>query len=185
MITDDMSELIIETAERIATSSGAHTVTVSKILQTLSITNRVFYNRFRNINDVLDIVYMNTVLKIRESIKTEFDGKTDFFDYVVDLVANSLIISYDTKMKFNQYIFENDSASRSNFEWWTSEIRKLIEYAKAHDYIKEVDTDTMSYAIWCFCRGYNADAVGRDLPRDEAIGRFKYSFKILLDGMKK
>ena len=185
LITDDMSYLIIEAAEKIAMTSGAHTVTVRKILQTLSITNRVFYNRFHNINEVLDIVYKNTVQKIRESIKTEFDGKTDFFDYVIDLVAKSLIISYDTKMKFNQYIFESDSASRSNYEWWTAEIKKLIEYAKSHEYIKDVDTDTMSYSIWCFCRGYNADAVSRDIPREKAIERFKYSFKILLDGMKK
>ena len=185
LIHDIMSEQIIDTAERIAIVSGPQSVTVSKILQTLSITNRVFYNRFHNINEVLGIVYKNTILKIRESIKTEFDGKTDFFEYIVDLVTKSLILSYDAKMKLNQYIFETDSASESNFEWWIGEIRRLIEYAKAHDYIKDVDTEIMSYSIWCFCRGFNADAVGRNLPREEAVEKFKYSFKMLLDGMKK
>ena len=42
----------------------------------------------------------------------------------------------------------------------------------------------MSYAIWCFCRGYNADAVGRHLPMDLAVQNFRYSFSILLDGMR-
>ena len=63
---------------------------------------------------------------------------------------------------------------------------KLIEYAKSRCYIKDtVDSEIMSYSIWCFCRGYNADAVGRKLPIDEAVKSFKYSFSVLLDGMRR
>ena len=64
-------------------------------------------------------------------------------------------------------------------------IKKLIDYAKSHGLIKDVDSDVMSYAIWCFCRGYNADSVGRGLPKEEAVKNFKYSFGFLLDGLKK
>ena len=60
----------------------------------------------------------------------------------------------------------------------------MIDYAKSREYIKNVDSDAMSYAIWCFCRGYNADAISRGVPMEEAIANFKYSFSILLDGMK-
>ncbi len=185
LIADRMSELIIETAEKIATTSGAHTITVRKILQTLSITNRVFYNRFHNIGEVLEIVYRNTILKIRESILSDYDGTQDFFEYVTDVVEKSLIESYDKKMQLSQYVFETDSESQANFDWWIAEIKKLIDYAKENNYIKDIDSETMSYAIWCFCRGYNADAVGRKLPKEEAAKRFRYSFSILLDGMKK
>ena len=111
--------------------------------------------------------------------------ESNFFEHVIDLVTNSLIISYEIKQKFNQYVFEYDSVSRTNYEWWTTEIRKLIDYAKERDLIRDVDSEVMSYAIWCYCRGYNADAVGRDLPREEAIRNFRYSFGILLDGLKK
>lgn len=184
LICDDMSEKIVKAAENMVTESGAHSITVRKLLQELKITNRVFYNRFHNINEVLDIVYKNTVLKIRESLKPAFDEQKDFFENVIDLVAGALIASYDAKQQFNQYVFESDSASQSNFEWWKAEIKKLIDYAKARNYIKNVDSEIMSYSIWCFCRGYNADAVGRKLPRDEAVKNFKYSFSILLEGMK-
>ena len=185
LISDEMSEKIIETAEQIATKDGAHTVTVRKILSALGITNRVFYNRFHNINDVLEIIYKNTILKVREGVITGCYDETNFFEHVMELLTNSLIISYEIRMKFNQYVFDYDSVSQSNYEWWMAEIKKLICYAKAHDLIKEVEPDTVSYAIWCFCRGYNADAVGRNLPRDEAIRNFRYSFGFLLDGLKK
>jgi len=184
LINDEMSETIIACAERLVLTSGASDLTVRKILKELNITNRVFYNRFHNIDDVLTIVYRNTILKIRESITPKYDMETDFFEHVKDVVVNSLVMSYETKMKFNQYVFENDSVSQSNYEWWIGEIKKLIEYAKRNKLIKEVDSDVMSYAIWCFCRGYNADAVGRGLPKDEAIKNFRYSFGILLDGMR-
>jgi len=184
LIKDEMSETIISCAEKLVLTEGANTLTVRKILKDLNITNRVFYNRFHNIEDVLAVVYKNTVLKMRESITAGYSKETDFFEHVKDVVVNSLIMSYDTKMKFNQYVFENDSVSQANYEWWVSEIKKLIDYAKENKLIKEVDSEIMSYAIWCFCRGYNADAVGRGLPKDEAIRNFRYSFGILLDGMK-
>ena len=184
LIHDAMSETIITTVENMVMESGAHNITVRKVLTELGISNRVFYNRFRNIEEVLEIVYKNTIIKIRESLTETIDAKKDFFENVMDIVISTLIVSYDTKMKFNQYIFENDSHSQSNYIWWMSEIKKLIDYAKENGFIKDVDSDVMSYAIWCFCRGYNADAVARNLPRDEAVRRFRYSFAFLLEGMK-
>ena len=165
------------------TERGSDSVTVRDILRALGITNRVFYNRFKNIGEVLDIVYENTILKMRESFQPEYDGKRDFFEYVTELVAHSLNTSYDVKKKFNQYVFENDSVSRSNYEWYLERIKKLFAYATAQGLIKSVDADTLGYAIWCFCRGYNADAVMR-MSKEEAVAKFKYAFGFLLDGLK-
>lgn len=185
LIVDEMSDRIVETAKSLVTLHGVSNLTVRRILKELNITNRVFYNRFHNIEEVLDIVYKKTTLKIRESITEDFDNSTDFFDHVMDVVVTSLVMSYETKMQFNQYVFENDSLSQSNYEWWTGQIKKLIDYAMEHDYIKQVDSDVLSYSLWCFCRGYNADAVGRKIPKEEAVANFKYSFNFILEGLKK
>ena len=184
LISDEMSQKIIEHTEGLVKMQGAKNITVRKILSDMNITNRVFYNRFHNIDEVLEIVYKNVILKIRQTPPPEFKDEEDFFEKVTDIVVNSLIISYDIKMQFNQYIFENDSVSRNNYEWWTSEIKKLIDHAKNKGYIKDVDSDIMSYSIWCFCRGYNADAVGRNLPKEDAVKAFRYSISILFDGLK-
>lgn len=186
LIRDEMTKRIIDVAERLATEGGAHNLTVRQILRELGASNRVFYNRFRNIEEVLEIIYENTVKKIRASLPplTNIRSGDEFFDYVTELVTASLVSSYDFKMNFNQYIFENDSSSEYNRTWWTTEISKLIEFAKEKKYIKNVNSETLSYALWCFCRGYNADAVARGLPRDEAIEGFKYSFSFFLEGLK-
>lgn len=185
LIVDEMSDKIIETAEKLVTLSGAGSLTVRRILHELKITNRVFYNRFHNVDEVLDVVYNKTAMEIRKSITDELDNGKDFFEHVMDVVVKSLLMSYDTKMQFNQYVFENDSLSESNYEWWTSQIKKLIDYAMEHDYIKQVDSEVLSYSLWCFCRGYNADAVGRNIPKEEAVANFKYSFGFILEGLKK
>lgn len=185
LIVDEMSDKIIETAEKLVTLSGVGSLTVRRILQELKITNRVFYNRFHNVDEVLDVVYNKTAMEIRKSITNELDNGKDFFEHVMDVVVKSLLMSYDTKMQFNQYVFENDSLSESNYEWWTSQIKKLIDYAMEHDYIKQVDSEVLSYSLWCFCRGYNADAVGRKIPKEEAVAKFKYSFGFILEGLKK
>ena len=184
LIEDEMSESIVEAAEEIASCEGADKVTVRKILQKLKITNRVFYNRFHNVDEVLKIVYKNTVLKIRESIIVRFDPEKDFFEQVIDIVVNTLVTSYENKMHLNQFVFANDSLSHENCRWWMEQIKKLIEFAMSRGFVKKLDSEAMSYSIWCFIRGYNADALERRLDRDEAVRNFRYSFGVLLDGMR-
>ena len=184
LIHDEMSQKIIDAVEEIAMAGGASTLTVRQIMRKLEISNRVFYNRFQNIEQVLDIVYRNTIIKIRNAFQSPINIEDDFFEYAKDVVSRSLIFSYEVKMKFNQYIFEEDSLGELNRTWWTGEIKKLIIFAKSHKLIKDVDEDILAYSIWCFCRGYNADAVARGLPREKAIEDFKYSFSFLLEGLK-
>lgn len=185
LIRDEMSERIISVAESIAMSDGASDINVRRILHELNISNRVFYNRFHNLDEVLEKVYERTVLKIRESIQTVYDPSKNFYDSVLEIVTNTLRLSYKTKMNFNQYVFYTDSHSQKNYEWWKSEIERIMEYGKTVGEIgKDVDVDVMSYSIWCFIRGYNADALGRGIPLDEAVEHFRYSFGLLLKGMK-
>lgn len=184
LIFDEMSETIIAAAAKLASESGAKSVNVRMVLQELEITNRVFYNRFHNIDEVLQIAYERLVLQIRQSIISKFDPEGDFFSQVIDIVANTLVMSYRLKMKMNDYVFQSDSIYGDNYLWWKSEIAKLIDFGKAKKFLKDVDSEVMSYAIWCFVRGYNADAVGRKLPLEEAVTNFKYAFGILLDGMR-
>lgn len=185
LIVDEMSDRIIAVAERMAMTNGAHTVNVRKILLELGITNRVFYNRFRNIGEVLGVVYQKVSAKIRENVMWESENKEEFFERMTEMVANTLISSYDLKKQFNQYIFENDSRSQSNYEWWRGAIRQMLAYAKERGYVRaDADIDVLSYSLWCFWRGYNADAVGRGVPKEEAVKGCKYSFGIILDGLR-
>ena len=185
LIVDEMSEQIIEVAERMAMTNGAHTVNVRKILLELGITNRVFYNRFRNVEDVLGIVYQKVSAQIRENVSWESDTQEEFFERVTEMVANTLIRSYDLKRQFNHYVFENDSRSQSNYDWWVSTIKQMLIYAKEKGYVRaDADAEVLSYSLWCFWRGYNADAVGRGIPKEEAVKNCKYSFGIILDGLR-
>lgn len=184
LISDEMSDKIIKLAEKIAIAEGAHTISVRRILSELKITNRVFYNRFKNIGEVLEKVYTNAVFKMHESIKIKYDPNKDFFEYVMDVAVKVLIDTYDVKMHFSRFMFEHDSLTQTNCRWWTEEIKKIIEYAKEKKLIKDVDSDMLSYSIWCFCRGYNVDAVGRKMPKEEAVRYFKFGFGCLLDAIK-
>lgn len=183
-IYDEVSEQIIDATEKLTVSEGAHSINVRKILNHLGITNRVFYNRFRNIDEVLDIISERSVLKVRKSLNFHFDETLDFFEQIMDEVEKTLIISYETRMNFAHYVFENDSVTDSNYQWWIEEIKKILNYAIDKGYIKKVDTDMTSYAIWCFVRGFNTDAIGRKLSLEEALKRYRYGFQFILDGLK-
>ena len=185
LIYDEVSEMIIDATEKLTVSEGPHDINVRKVLKYLEITNRVFYNRFHNIEEVLDIISERSILKVRESLNFHFDEERDFFEQIMDEVEKTLIISYETRMNFAHYVFENDSVTDSNYKWWIEEIKKILNYAIDKGYIKKVDTDKTSYAIWCFIRGFNTDAIGRRLTLEEALDRYRHGFSIILDGLKK
>lgn len=184
LIYDEASEQIIDATERLTVFEGAHNINVRKVLKYLGITNRVFYNRFHNIEEVLDIISERSILKVRESLNFHFIEEKDFFEQVMEEVEKTLIISYETRKNFAHYVFENDLVTDSNYQWWIEEIKKILNYAINKGYIKKVDTDKTSYAIWCFIRGFNTDAIGRKLSLEEALERYRYGFKFILDGLK-
>lgn len=184
LISDEVSEEIIRIAGEIAKRDGAKNITVRRILAEMGVTNRVFYNRFHNVGEVLEIIYKRTVLEMQKSLVSEFDADKDFFEYVIDISVKVLINTYDLKKEFSQYMFEFDSHSDENRIWWTNAIKEIIEKAKAAGLIKELDSDRLSYAVWCFFRGYNADAVNRNLSKEEAVKNFKFGLSCLFDGVR-
>ena len=85
----------------------------------------------------------------------------------------------------NQYVFIQDSVSAENFLWWRERIRGFIDLGRQNHLVRpDLDGDKISYAIWCFIRGYNTDALARGLPEKEAVDGFLYSFGVFLEGMK-
>jgi len=184
LIRDEVSEQILASARKLATEQGKDGFTVRDILKDLNITNRVFYNRFHNINEVLNLLYTEMAHKVRESLALSFDEDTDFFEQVTAIATQTLVLSYDTKKNFSQFVFESDSSSEVNFQWWDGEIKKLIRYGKSNRFIRaELDEESISYCIWCFIRGFNADAMERGISKENAISRFRYGFGLFLKGM--
>ena len=185
LITDAVSDNIIEITEKLVTENGAHSVTASSVIRALGVSNRVFYNRFHNIDEVLKIVYRNLVLRMRKNIQIEFSENEDFFEYVKRIIVNSLTDTYDLKKNFSQYTFEHDSISEDNRIWWTTKIKQLFKYGMDKGLLKkDLDTDTLSYFLWCLCRGCNADAVSRNLTKEEASKCLLEGFNYFVEGVK-
>lgn len=185
LISDAVSDEIIRITAEIAKEEGAHNVNVRKIISRLGVTNRVFYNRFHNADEVLRIVYQNAVIRMRDSFHSDYCSSADFFEYAMDIAVKVLVNTYDVKMNFCYYMFEHDSLTEHNRIWWMAQMKEALDRAKKENIIKNLDTEMLSYSLWCFCRGYNADAVTRHLSKEEAVKYFKFAFRCFLDGIRK
>lgn len=185
LLQDELNEEIIEAARALAKEKSIGKITVRDILKAMNISNRVFYNRFRNIDEVLEILYHETVNKVRESLFVPWEEGTDYGDYIMQVAENTLLFSYESRAYMSQYIFETDSARPSNFEWWIREIADIIDRGRQIGYLRtDLDGEAIGYSAWCFIRGFNADALTRKLPREEALRQFRCGFGCLLEGMK-
>lgn len=185
-IEDDISRQIIQTVHKLAMKKGVDELCVRDVLKEMNITNRVFYNRFANLEEVLEILYTQMTEKVRESLSIPWEEGTDFFQQIEKIALQTLIISYEAKQSLSSFVFENDSINQDNFSWWDEEIKKLIQSAMNQGLVREdLNPDDASYTIWCFIRGFNADAMARGLSREEASRRFSYGFGILLEGIKR
>ncbi len=184
LIQDEISEEIISVAEEIAKRDGAREVTVRKILQAMGVTNRVFYNRFRNMDELLELVYQRAVTRMHESLNSAYDIRTDFFNYVMDVGVKVLLNTYEVKNQFSQYMFEFDSVKAANRLWWMEKIQEIIQIGKETGQLKDVEAEKLSYTVWCFFRGYNADAVNRNLSKEDAVEHFQFGLNCLFDGLR-
>ncbi|MBR3447438.1 MAG: TetR/AcrR family transcriptional regulator [Oscillospiraceae bacterium] len=184
-IQDGLSEQIVQIVARLAAEEGAHKVTAKQVINELGMTNRVFYNRFSNIDEVLRIVYRNAVVQMHENIEPDFHDKDSFLRFCTDVAVKVMMQTYDVKMQFRCYVFEHDSLTENNRLWWADKVKKYYAIALEQGFAREVDTDALCYAIWCFCRGYYADALSRQLPKDEAVRYFTFGFACLLNGVVK
>ena len=185
LISDVMSEQIIAKTTQLVKEYGTQGVSVSKILKELDISNRVFYNRFHNIDEVLQTVYINSVIQMRKNIQKDIPSDTDFFEYATNLAIECLTDTYELLKQFSHYTFEHYALSEQNRAWWTENIKKLFEYAMEKNIIrKDIDYEALSYFVWCVCRGLNTDAVTRNFSRDEAIKYLKAGFNCFMDGLK-
>lgn len=185
LLKDSVTDKIIDYTENLVVNQGVEKLTVSTVLKGLNITNRVFYNRFHNIDEVLNIIYERVVLKMRENINVTPEPGMDFYEYVERIMIKCLEDTYDLKNKFSQYTFEHDSLSKNNYKWWLDKIGQLISYGIDNGYInKNVNIHNLSICAWCFCRGCNADAVTRNISKEEAISCMKSGFLYFLEGVK-
>ncbi len=185
LIHDEMSDQIIATTAKLVTEHGTQYITVRKILNEMNISNRVFYNRFHNLDEVLQAVYLDFVLKMRANFQGSIPADMDFFEYVTHVTVKCMIDTYDMRRHFSQYTFEHNSLTEQNRVWWIEKITHLLEEAKKRGIVRQdVDSASLSYFAWCVCRGVNADAVARQLSKAEAVECLSCGIRCILDGIK-
>lgn len=185
LIQDELCDVIIASVERLAQEKGPQKLTVRDVLKDLGITNRVFYNRFHSIDQVLAIIYSRSVAQVRRSLAMPWDGQGDYEEHICAVARRTLELTYESRANLSGYIFEADCASPDNFAWWQEEIIKLIRTGKNLHWLRsDLDEDAVGYSIWCFIRGFAADAIARKLPKETACQQLDYGFRCLLRGLK-
>lgn len=184
-IEDEISLKIIDTAMEIASEEGIASLTVSKIINRMDVTNRVFYNRFKDVPDVIAAVYDKVVFQLRGCFDTPYDGKQDLCEYIMGLAVSVLKKTYETKLHFAGYLYNYDIFLDENREWWINHMIPLIDLGIEQGIFKKTDSRLLAYSVWCYCRGFNASSVGNNLSKEEAIKAFKLGFKCFMNGARK
>lgn len=182
-IQDEISTKIIDTVTKMVYDGGAKNINVQMVLKKLKITNRVFYNRFKNIDEVLLSVSQNLVHKMRQCMLRPYNEKENYHKYLVSLATDVLVKTYEIKKDFSDYMFNNDIINESNKLWWIEHMLPPLEYGVKKGFLKPMDIREMAYAIWCFCRGFNVDAIKSRLELKKALKTFTMAFTFLIDGM--
>ena len=100
LICDEMSDEIIEVTTRLVKETGAQGVNVRTILKELDISNRVFYNRFHNIDEVLQTVYLNLISQLKNNVSLNVPKNIDFWDYTMELAIRCLTDTYEILKQF-------------------------------------------------------------------------------------
>ncbi len=184
-IVDNISEEIINKFTDMIYTKGVNNVTVKDILKEMDMTNRVFYNRFQNIEEVFSIVRQRLMDRTRKCIdEAKYDGKSDYCDYLTSIAISVIEQTYENKVYFSGYTYENDELNNSYRQWWIEKITELIRYGIDIGVFRDVNVNLMSYSVWCYCRSFNSCSVGDNLSTQDALLAFKMGFECLMRGLK-
>ncbi len=183
-LADKTSKRIIKTIKKMVYKEGASSITVSRVIKKLGVSNRIFYNRFQNIEEALLAVSQEIIDEMRVCIIKPYNPKDDFYKYLLGVARSVLIKTYEVKKSFSDYMFNNDIIDESNKIWWVGRIRKLLAYGIKNKYIKPLKEEDFSYGVWCFCRGFNVDAIKSRLELKAALKIFDMTFGALIEGIK-
>ena len=86
-LQDKISQDIIDCVGKMVYKEGSTGISVRSVLKELNITNRVFYNRFKNIDEVLLIISQKIVKEMRQSILTPYDEKHNYHQYIISIAT--------------------------------------------------------------------------------------------------
>ena len=106
-------------------------------MKKLKITNRVFYNRFKNIDEVLLCVSQNLVKKMHQCILRPIDKEKNFHKHLTDIASDVFIKTYEIKKDFSDYMFMNDIVNESNKLWWIDHMIPILEYGIKEKFLKD------------------------------------------------
>ena len=90
LIQDERCDIITASVERLAQEKSPQKLTVRDVLKDLGITNRVFYNRFHSIDEVLAIIYSRSVTQVRRSLAMPWDGHGDYEEHICAVARRTL-----------------------------------------------------------------------------------------------
>lgn len=184
-IKDKTAKSILRTAVIIAQREGLEQLSVKRILSEMKISNRVFYNRFRNIDDVIEVMYCEFVGFLREKISLEYFSDTEhYYDTMLDLATDVVKKMYGNDIHFRLRLLSYETSKENNRAWWLNQIQEILRDGIKRGLLKPMDEYAVSCGIWCFCLGFHKEALGSQISEEQAISAFRQSFSCLIDGIK-
>lgn len=183
-LEDETAKEIIRTATEIAQKEGIEQLSVKRILSEMGVSNRVFYNRFRNIDDIIQILYNELVEEIRSCIKLEQQEDQTYYDYLLDLAVGVVTKIYHNNLHFRRHLLSYQASKENNRNWWLNRIQTILKDGMNQGLLKPMKEDAVSYGVWCFCLGFHKEAIGENLSGKQAVAAFRESFALLIEGMK-
>ncbi len=184
-IQDEITEKILSTAKEIAQTEGMEQLSVKRILAEMKVSNRVFYNRFCNIEDVIEILYERMVFSLRDILDPSLLTITEsYYKTLVALAVRVVECLYQNNIHFRVRLLSYEASKDSNRNWWITQIQAILRDGISRGLLKPMDDLSAARGIWCFCLGFNKEALGQNISEEEALISFHASFSILIEGMK-
>lgn len=183
-LEDETTKQIIAAATGIAQREGIEQLSVKGILAEMGVSNRVFYNRFRNIDDIIQILYNELVQEIRASLKSVREEGRDYYSYLLELAVAVVRKIYQNNLHFRKHLLSYHASNDSNRNWWLTQIQTILQDGINRGLLRKMNITAVSYGVYCFCLGFHKEAVGEALEGEQAIGAFSQSFALLIEGMK-
>lgn len=185
-IDDETSKRILDLAMNIGCKEGAEALTVTRLCKELNCDRRVIYNRFRDIDEIDQIVAQRCDLELIAHARQSVDPQASYHDGFMAFIEASFAYIYERKAAFQHYMSLYQIVKDRIRNGVLQELDQMIEAGKrTGDVRADIDSYHAAADIWLILTGISGMLAGDSSYRyQEGLDIVRYGVRAILDDMR-
>lgn len=184
--SEQVRQLILDTALDIGMKEGFSEVSVRKISKMMNYSTGVIYHYFLDKQEIIDAIEQKEMSWLNSQIESIVQRESDIFRTLESVFHRTMRLAFEDPEKYNLIVLHKYSRKTNGRSRYQEMISVMLRDAMSRGFIRREDPEMMAFAVWSSFHGFNL-MISRykDLTEQTAEKLFQTQLDIIIRGLRK